>query len=96
MALVYEPDWTIGVKEPAPPDVVTAGCRAIRQWLGRTYCASLAGAVRIIYGGSVAPEYAAGLLASPEVDGAGASRKGRDPIAFAEIVRLVAAAKELA
>lgn len=96
MALVYEPEWTIGVKEPAPPEYVAAGCRAIRQWLGRAYCASLAGAVRIIYGGSVAPEYATGLLASPEVDGAGASRKGRDPIAFAEIVQLVAAAKGLA
>jgi triosephosphate isomerase len=93
MALVYEPEWTIGVKEPASLDVVSAGCRAIRQWLGRTYCASLAGAVRIIYGGSVAPEYAAGLLTSSEVDGAGAGRKGRDPAAFAEIVRLVAATK---
>jgi hypothetical protein len=29
------------------------------------------------------------------VDGAGASRQGRDPIAFAEIVRLIAAAKGL-
>jgi triosephosphate isomerase len=95
MALVYEPEWTIGVKEPAPPDVVAAGCTFIREWLARTYCASKAGAVRIIYGGSVAPEYATGLLPSPNVDGVGASRKGRDPIAFAEIVRLIAAAKGL-
>jgi triosephosphate isomerase len=95
MALVYEPEWTIGVKEPAPPEVVAAGCRAIRQWLGHTYHAGLAGAVRIIYGGSVAPEYAPDLLASPEVDGVGASRKGRDHRAFAEIVRLIAAAKGL-
>jgi triosephosphate isomerase len=95
MALVYEPEWTIGVKEPAPPEYVAAGCGAIRQWLGRTYGTSCAGAVRIIYGGSVAPEYALDLLASPEVDGAGASRKGRDPATFAEIVRLVAKAKGL-
>jgi triosephosphate isomerase len=96
MALVYEPEWTIGMKEPAPPGYVAAGCRVIRQWLGRTYGADPASAARIIYGGSVAPEYATGLLASPEVDGAGASRKGRDPIAFAEIVQLIAAAKGLA
>jgi triosephosphate isomerase len=96
MALVYEPEWTIGVEEPAPPDTVATGCGAIRQWLGRTYGAGSASAIRIIYGGSVAPEYAAGLLASPEVDGVGASRKGRDPTAFAEIVRLIAAAKGLA
>jgi triosephosphate isomerase len=49
--------------------------------------------VRIIYGGSVAPEYAADLLASPNVDGVGASRKGRDPDAFAKIVRLIATVK---
>jgi triosephosphate isomerase len=93
MVLLYEPEWTIGVEEPAPPEYVAAGCRAIRQWLARTYHAGLASMIRIIYGGSVAPEYAPELLASPEVDGAGAGRKGRDPVAFAEIVRLIAAAK---
>jgi triosephosphate isomerase len=93
MALVYEPEWTIGVKEPAPPGYVAAGCGAIRRWLGRTYGADPASAIRIIYGGSVAPEYTLNLLASPEVDGVGASRKGRDPAAFAEIVRWIAAAK---
>lgn len=96
MALLYEPEWTIGVKEPAPPDYVAEGCNIIRQWLSRTYCASTADTVRIIYGGSVTPEYAAGLLASPQVDGAGAGRKGRDPTVFAEIVELIAAAKGLA
>ncbi|MBW2172674.1 MAG: triose-phosphate isomerase, partial [Deltaproteobacteria bacterium] len=49
--------------------------------------------VRIIYGGSVAPENAEELLASPDVDGLGAGRKGRDPVAFAQIVRLIAATK---
>ncbi|MBN1979023.1 MAG: triosephosphate isomerase, partial [Anaerolineae bacterium] len=96
MALLYEPEWTIGVKQPAPPEYVAAGCGIVRQWLNRTYGAGCASAVRIIYGGSVTPEYASGLLASPQVDGAGAGRKGRDPTAFAEIVRLIAAAKGLA
>jgi len=95
MAIVYEPEWTIGAQEPAPPDYVAAGCRFIRQWIGREYGVGVAEGVRTIYGGSVAPAYAEGLLASPEVDGLGASRKGRDPIAFAEIVRLIATAKWL-
>jgi triosephosphate isomerase len=95
MALLYEPEWTIGVKEPAPPEYVAAGCGIIRQWLGLTYGADSVSAIRVIYGGSVTPEYATGLLASPQVDGAGAGRKGRDPAAFAEIVRLIAAAKGL-
>jgi triosephosphate isomerase len=96
MIVVYEPEWTVGVEEPASPDYVAAGCRFIRRWIGREYGARIAEEVRTIYGGSVAPEYAKGLLASPEVDGLGASRKGRDPIAFAEIVRLIAMVKGLA
>jgi triosephosphate isomerase len=93
MALVYEPEWTIGVQEPASPDYVAAGCASIRQWIGRAYGAGVAEGLCIIYGGSVAPERAEGLLASPEVDGLGASRKGRDPGTFAEIVRLIAVVK---
>ena len=71
------------------------GCHFVRQGIGREYGADAAQAVHIIYGGSVAPEYADGLLASPEIDGLGASRKGRDPVAFAEIVRRIATAKRL-
>ena len=96
MALVYEPEWTIGVSEPAPPDTVAAGCAFIRQWLGGAYGAGIADGVRVIYGGSVAPGHAEGLLKSPQVDGLGASRQGRDPRAFAEIVRRIATAKGLA
>jgi triosephosphate isomerase len=96
MVIVYEPEWTIGIEEPAPPEYVARGCGFIRQWIGQEYGASCADAIRIIYGGSVAPEYTSSLLASPDVDGAGASRKGRDPDAFAEIVHLIVSAKELA
>jgi triosephosphate isomerase len=52
--------------------------------------------VRIIYGGSVGPEYAAGLLSSADVDGLGASRRGRNPATFIEIVRQVARVKRRA
>lgn len=38
-------------------------------------------------------DVAAGLLDSPHVDGLGAGRKGRDPEAFAEIIRLIAQAR---
>jgi triosephosphate isomerase len=96
MTVIYEPEWTIGVKEPASPDYVASGCRFIRQWLRQRYGSDVADSVRTIYGGSVAPEYAEGLLTSPEVDGLGASRKGRDPNEFAKIVQLIAAAKGLA
>jgi triosephosphate isomerase len=96
IVMVYEPEWTIGAKEPATPEYVAAGCRFIRQWLDQEYGTEVAEGLRIIYGGSVAPEYANGLLSSLDVDGAGASRKGRNPVSFAEIVRLIAVAKGLA
>lgn len=93
MAIVYEPEWSIGVEQPAPPEAVAAGCSAMRRWVGRRYGQDAARQVRIIYGGSVTPAHAAGLLASPDVDGLGASRKGRDPAAFARIVQAIAGAK---
>jgi len=95
-AVLYEPEWTIGVREPAPPEYVAAGCGFIRRWIGREHGASAAEQVRLVYGGSVAPEYAGPLLASPDVDGLGAARKGRVPSAFRDIVRLIATAKHLA
>jgi len=61
MAVVYEPEWTIGVQEPALPDPVAAGCGFIRRWIGGEYGAGVAEGMRVIYGGSVAPEYAGGL-----------------------------------
>lgn len=95
MVVVYEPEWTIGVEAPASPDIVATGCGIIREWIQRAYGADAAGAARIMYGGSAAPEYAEGLLVSPDVDGLGASRKGRDATAFADMVRLIAKAKGL-
>jgi len=95
MVVVYEPEWTINVEEPASPQHVGAGCGFIREWLAKHYGASAAQSVRIIYGGSVTPARARDLLEAPDVDGLGAGRKGRQVEAFAEIVRLIAAAKGL-
>lgn len=94
MAVVYEPEWTIGVDEPASPDYAAEGCGAIRRWVAEAYGSATAGRLRTIYGGSVTPEHAKALLASPDVDGLGAGRKGRDPDAFADIVRLIAETKD--
>ena len=95
MVVVYEPEWTINVEEPASPEQVGAGCGFIREWLAGQYGAPAAQAVRIIYGGSVTPARARDLLAAPDVDGLGAGRQGRQVEAFAEIVRLIATAKGL-
>ena len=93
MAIVYEPESAIGVARPASPEHVAAGSALIRAWLQRQWGGDVAGRVRIIYGGSVAPEHAAGLLACPDLDGLGATRRGRNAATFAGIVRQVARAK---
>jgi triosephosphate isomerase len=89
MAFVFEPEASIGQDSPADAEMVAEGCRLIRGWLGQTYGHRIAEKIRILYGGSVAPEFASDLLASPDIDGLGTSRRGRDPASFAEIVRLV-------
>lgn len=93
MAFTYEPEAKIGAAAPLSPEQAAAGCALARGWLRARWGDAVAEAVRIIYGGSVAPEHAASLLASPDVDGLGAARRGRDPAAFAEIVRHIARAK---
>ncbi|HID21628.1 MAG TPA: triose-phosphate isomerase [Planctomycetaceae bacterium] len=93
MAFVYEPEGVIGVDSPASPEHVATGCTFIRGWLRRRLGEAVAGSVRIIYGGSVTPSRAAELLACPDVDGLGATRRGRNAVTFAEIVRQIARAK---
>jgi triosephosphate isomerase len=90
MAFVYEPEGAIGMAVPASPEHVATACGFIRGWLRERWGDAVAASVRIIYGGSVAPEYAADLLACPDVDGLGATRRGRDAATFAQIVRLIA------
>jgi len=91
--IVYEPEWTIGANKPAAPDYIASGCAFIRNWIAQAFGKDVAQTMRIIYGGSVAPEHVENLLASLVLDGLGAGRKGRDSVAFAQIVRLIAAAK---
>ena len=89
MVLVYEPEWTIGADKPAPVAHVKAGCAFIRSWLAGRYGQDEARSVRLVYGGSVSPVFAPSLVALPDLDGLGAGRKGRDPDAFADIVRFI-------
>lgn len=93
MVFVYEPEWTIGAAAPAPALHVDTGCRFIRGWLTAWYGEPVGQAVRVIYGGSVSPERAPDLLSFSDLDGLGATRKGRDPVVFADLVRLIAQAK---
>jgi triosephosphate isomerase len=85
VVLAYEPVWAIGTGLTATPDQAQAAHHFIRSWLGTQFGAATATRVVVQYGGSVKPDNAAELLASPDIDGAlvgGASLKSSDFLAI--------------
>jgi triosephosphate isomerase (TIM) len=78
VTLAYEPVWAIGTGKVATPEQAQTAHAFIRERLRVVYGPTVADGTGILYGGSVTPENAAGLLHQPDVDGAlvgGASLK---------------------
>ena len=82
----YEPVWAIGTGLTATPEQAQDVHRHIRGVLaGRNQ--DVADGIRILYGGSVKGDNAAGLFSKPDIDGGligGASLKSADFLAIAE------------
>jgi triosephosphate isomerase len=70
VVIAYEPVWAIGTGRNATPEQAQEVHAFIRKLLARSHGDAAAGAVRILYGGSVKPDNAAALLSQPDVDGA--------------------------
>lgn len=85
--IAYEPVWAIGTgRTPTLRDVEEVHTH-IRGYLQVRFGASAAERLRILYGGSMKPDNAAGLLSIDGVDGGligGASLKAEDFLAIAE------------
>jgi triosephosphate isomerase len=78
LVLAYEPVWAIGTGKVATPEQAQRAHHNIRLRMSQLYGEKIAGELPILYGGSVTPENAAGLMTQPDVDGAlvgGASLK---------------------
>ena len=86
VAIAYEPVWAIGTGKTAGPAEAEEVHAAIRTWLDNKSPA-LAERTRILYGGSVKPDNAAGLLACPNVDGALVGGASLDAGSFGAIAR---------
>jgi len=86
LVIAYEPVWAIGTGLQATPEQAQEVHQIIRSLLMANYGDS-ASKVRILYGGSVTPDNAAGLLSMPDINGAlvgGASLRADDFLRIGE------------
>jgi triosephosphate isomerase (TIM) len=70
LVFAYEPIWAIGTGETATPEDAQDAIGQIRDLLQELGGEEFAGAVRILYGGSVKPDNVAEIMAQEDVDGA--------------------------
>jgi triosephosphate isomerase len=70
VVFAYEPIWAIGTGDTATPDDCQDAIGKIRTLLKEIRGDDFAGAVRILYGGSVKPDNVAEIMAQEDVDGA--------------------------
>ena len=83
--LAYEPVWAIGTGKTATNEQAQEVHAFIRALIAKLFCPVCAGKIRILYGGSMKPANAEGLLAQPDIDGGligGAALKAADFIAL--------------
>jgi triosephosphate isomerase len=91
VVVAYEPAWAIGEgAQAADLGHIFVLHAAIRRWLDARGGPS----ARVLYGGSVNPGNARGLLTVPEVDGLFVGRAALDPEAFVAIATMAFPAKE--
>ena len=86
-ALAYEPVWAIGTGETATPETAQESHRYLRSLAGELLDERAAAALPILYGGSVTPDNAGGLIVQPDVDGFLVGGASLDPQKFLAIIR---------
>lgn len=89
LLIAYEPVWAIGTGMTASVEQAAEAHAQIRSWLGRRFNKDVANTTRILYGGSVKPANAAGLLGQEDVDGALVGGAALDAQSFLGIIKAV-------
>jgi triosephosphate isomerase len=85
--IAYEPVWAIGTGEVATPQDAQEVCAAIRARIADLYDTAVSDRVRVLYGGSVKGNNAAGIMAESDIDGALVGGASLDADDFVKIVR---------
>ena len=86
IVIAYEPIWAIGTGKTCEPEMANQTILEIRQLVERLYDASVAGQVRILYGGSVKPSNIKAIMAESEIDGALVGGASLDAKSFLSLV----------
>ena len=86
IVIAYEPVWAIGTGKTATPEIAADAHRFIRGQAEAKFGAEAAGALRILYGGSVKPDNVKTLMAQSEIDGVLVGGASLDPKGFSTIV----------
>ncbi len=84
--IAYEPVWAIGTGQTASPEQAQEMHVFIRRALEESHGKDVAGAVRILYGGSVKPENIGQLMSENDIDGALVGGASLEAESFAKIV----------
>jgi len=87
LVVAYEPVWAIGTGEVATPEDAQEVCAAIRSRISAVHGGETAGAVRILYGGSVNADNIAAIMQQQDIDGALVGGASLDAGEFARICR---------
>ncbi|MGH1362341.1 MAG: triose-phosphate isomerase [Calditrichia bacterium] len=70
LVIAYEPVWAIGTGKVATPEQAQEVHAFIREMLDALFGEGVGKKTSLLYGGSVKPDNAAGLLSQPDIDGA--------------------------
>ena len=87
LIIAYEPVWAIGTGKTASREQAQEVHQYIRSLIETTFSPALAGAMRILYGGSVKPGNITDLMEMPDIDGALVGGASLEADSFSQIVK---------